>query len=93
MARRATAKKEEKWDEMWCLIRLPISQEAMVKQCDHADAKGRYVVKAQGSWCCFDPPTKMQANIWVNDRQERRERVMWQCFECGEIMPLGSYEG
>lgn len=79
------------WDERWCLIALRFLEPPTVltdKQCEHNEAPGKYVVESKGEWCCFDPPTKLQALSWTNNKPERTSRVRWQCHQCGAIMPL-----
>lgn len=84
----------DKWDERWCLVSCRPehrTKTAMTEQCPHKDARGQYVVRSQGEWCFFDPPTRMQTNAWVSNKPEREARIMWLCHECGEIMPLAQY--
>ncbi len=73
------------------LVKLHSDKEALKEQCSHADAKGRYVIASDEGWLISDPPTKMQVCIWHDGKPERERRVHWECFECGEIMPLSSY--
>ena len=88
----AKRKHNDTWGERWCLVALRgLHSDALEKQCEHADAPGRYVVKSEGDWCGFDPPTKLQALSWANNKPEREARIMWLCGECGEVMPLSSY--
>ncbi len=83
-------------DPMWCLVTCAMPQlkaEALPAQCAHKNAKGRYVVHIDGKgWCFFDPSTRLQALAWVHDRPERHKRIHWLCHECGQIMPLASYD-
>lgn len=79
-------------DPTWCTVNLHITKDALEKQCEHTDSRGRYVVKIKTEWHGFDPSTRMQALAWINDREERNRQIHWVCFTCGEIMPLGSYE-
>jgi hypothetical protein len=79
----------------WCTVPLgPARAYTMLtEQCPHAPTNGRYVVQIHDELHGFVPNTKMQALFWINGRQERRERIRWLCYECSQVMPLGSYEG
>lgn len=80
----------------WCLVHLHLFKEPLAAQCEHASAKGRYVVRLRtvrgNEWHCFEPSTGMQALSWVNGRAERKRLIHWQCFDCGEVMPLANYD-
>jgi hypothetical protein len=80
-------------DEMWCAVELRIRAAVLDKQCEHATSAGRYVfLNYRGALCGFDPATKLQALSWTRGHPGRHDRIRWLCFECGNVMPLGSYE-
>lgn len=81
-------------DEMWCAVELrPKHRKMLNSQCEHTTSGGRYAfVNRKGAVCVFDPASKIQALAWVNKREERRRRILWLCFQCDCVMPLGSYD-
>ena len=82
------------------LVKLHLDTPALAEQCPHTTARGRYVIASDEGWLICDPGTKMQALIWRSGangdsnktRALRGRRIHWQCFECGEIMPLSNYD-
>ncbi len=55
--------------------------------CKHASGPGRWIFRdpVTEKLYCFDPPTQLQAIIFVNDRDDIRECMRWYCDDCGTV--------
>ena len=61
-------------------------------KCEHS-TPGQWLTEMDGELWCFDPPTQLQKDFWLDEpgepgaetKEERIASLRWKCLKCGTI--------
>lgn len=74
----------------WCLDSCGKQTALDGPICQH-ETQGQRVVVNEGEVFVFEPPTNMQAGIWLQSKHDglstetKEAMIRWLCYECGTI--------
>ncbi len=86
--------RKKKWQ--WCLVSCGKQTALNGPVCQHK-AQGQHIVVHEGEVFVFEPPTPLQAGIWLRRKHDgltvtkKNSMARWLCYECGTIQELTSY--